>query len=401
MSQNQSTSGRILGFVAVILMALFTITAIVTRYWVLTALPVGILFGFFLQKGDLCGASAMSEVIAFRDGRKLFGVWICIVVSMLVFAAGDVLNLVTLNPKPMLWLNFIIGGAIFGVGTVLAGGCVSGCLFKGVTGNINSIVALIAMPVGIALVEFGPLNSLFLKMKTAAVTGPDGQVLDLPMLTGIPFWILALIFGTTTLGFVIQRRRHSKVRSVPKDKGPLMRRLLMRPWKPWQAGVAIGLLALPAYMSSAASGRNYPLGVTHGVLQLQVLVTETEINHVYQKPSDEMPVLPPATPQSQQKKVVWWLVLLVLGLLGGALTSGRLSGQARLKPKPPEQTLVAILGGFLVGVGAALATGCVIGNIMSGWALMSVGMFLFGAATLLGNWIMTHFYLMGGSPGRT
>lgn len=30
----------------------------------------------------------MSEVIAFRDGRKLFRVWVCIVVSMVAFAAG-------------------------------------------------------------------------------------------------------------------------------------------------------------------------------------------------------------------------------------------------------------------------------------------------------------------------
>jgi hypothetical protein len=30
---------------------------------VLTAIPIGFLFGFFLQKGDLCGASAFSEVL--------------------------------------------------------------------------------------------------------------------------------------------------------------------------------------------------------------------------------------------------------------------------------------------------------------------------------------------------
>jgi hypothetical protein len=98
--------------------------------------------------------------------------------------------------------------------------------------------------------------------------------------------------------------------------------------------------------------------------------------------------------------VVWWLVLVVLGLLVGAFSAGRLSGQARLLPKPPEQILVAILGGFLVGTGAALATGCVIGNSMSGWALMSVGMLLFGVTTLLANWVTTYFYLMGGRLSR-
>jgi hypothetical protein len=66
-------------------------------------------------------------------------------------------------------------------------------------------------------------------------------------------------------------------------------------------------------------------------------------------------------------------------------------------PKPPEQTVVALFGGFLVGAGAVIATGCVIGNILSGWALMSLGMVLFGVVTVLANWATTYVYLMGGS----
>jgi hypothetical protein len=49
----------------------------------------------------------------------------------------------------------------------------------------------------------------------------------------------------------------------------------------------------------------------------------------------------------------------------------------------------------LVGAGAALATGCVIGNILSGLALMSVGMLLFGVVTVLANWATTLVYLRG------
>jgi hypothetical protein len=42
-----------------------------------------------------------------------------------------------------------------------------------------------------------------------------------------------------------------------------------------------------------------------------------------------------------------------------------------------------------------LATGCVVGNILSGWALMSVGMVLFGVVTILANWATTVLYLRG------
>ena len=59
--------------------------------------------------------------------------------------------------------------------------------------------------------------------------------------------------------------------------------------------------------------------------------------------------------------------------------------------------MIALIGGLLVGVGTAFATGCVVGNILSGWALMSVGMLVFGIVTILVNWTTTYLYMMGGS----
>jgi uncharacterized membrane protein YedE/YeeE len=384
--------GNTAAVVFVVFLAAVTVAAWATGWWVLTAIPIGALFGFFLQKGDLCGSSAFSEVVLARDGRKVWGLWVAIVVSMLGIALGDLLGWIQLNPKPFMWAGALVGGLVFGVGMVLAGGCVSGCLYKGAAGNLNSIVALLAMPLGIGLVEYGPLQGTLARLKQIRVPAADGGSVTLSSLTGLPFWVLALLLAAATLGWATARRRRS---ADPVTNGlPLH-----RPWKPWQAGIAIGLLALPAYVSSSASGRNYPLGVTHGVLHASLLVTDAPVQHVTG--------LPASTPSAGQptgtemppprKKVVWWLVLLVGSLMVGSNVSGRLSGQARLLPKPPEQVLVAAVGGLLVGAGAALATGCVIGNILSGWALMSVGMVLFAAATVLANWATTLLYLRGAS----
>ena len=103
------------------------------------------------------------------------------------------------------------------------------------------------------------------------------------------------------------------------------------------------------------------------------------------------------------KKISWWLIALVTSIIAGSWVSARSSGKARLIAKPPEQVVISFIGGLLVGIGAAIATGCVIGNIISGIALMSVGMVVFAVATILANWATTYFYLMGGSvpwPGR-
>lgn len=391
MTEIKKQNGGVLLVSAAVLVAP-VLASVLTGLWVFTAIPVGFLFGFFLQKGDLCGASAISEVILFRDRRKVFGLWIAIVVSMLGFAALDLLGLVKMSPKPLLWLSMGAGGLVFGIGTVLAGGCVSGCLYKAGTGNLNSIVALLAIPVGVGMVEAGPLSGLNAWMNSLVVKNADGSPVTVASILGLPFWVVALLVAAATVCAVVLHRR-GKRREERR-----VRLSLTRSWRPWQAGIAIGLLGAVAWISSSASGRNYPLGVTHGPYLVAVLAFEDSPQHVYRKP--EAPAAAPAVAKAEtapaRPKVVWWLVALVTSLVAGSLASAKLSGQTQFVPRPPEQTLVALLGGLLIGLGAGAAKGCVIGNILSGIGLLSVGTVLFAITTVLGNWGTTYLYLMGG-----
>jgi uncharacterized membrane protein YedE/YeeE len=397
MTDEKTGGGLWLGLLGLVAVVVPTVVGWRTGAWHLTAIPVGFLFGFLLQKGDLCGSSAMSEVLLFRDARKLAGLWVAIAASMVGFAAIERLGWVVLKPKPLLWASWIVGGAIFGAGTVLAGGCISGCLYKAGAGNLNSMAALAGMPLGIAVVEHGSLRSTHVWLKSHAVKAADGGPVTLSSLTGLPYWLLALLFAGATLAVALWLRRKGQ---QPPSKEPLSRRLLRRPWQPWQAGIAIGVLAVPAFLSAVASGRSYPLGVTHGVLQAYELVTGSvaiETGRPAAIPAAAAPAPVAAAPVTAQpqRKVSAWLILVVVAMVPGSWVAARLSGQAKLLPKPPEQTVTAFFGGILVGVGAGFATGCVVGNILSGWALMSVGMLLFGVATLLANWAVTYVYLMG------
>lgn len=386
-------------FLTSVILSVIVVYSFVSQIWFLIAIPVGFLFGFFLQKGDLCGSSAFSEVLLFKDKSKIFGLWVAIIVSMGGIALLDVFGLVQLNPKPMFWLNYVIGGVIFGVGMVLAGGCVSGCLYKTGSGNINSMAGLVGIPIGIAIVEYGPLHSMFLAAKKYVLQNSEGGPITVSSLTGLPYWLLALLFIVGTVIILYLRKNGNKKQSAAETKKEISG-ILFKPWKPWMAGIAIGILVIPAYLSSSLSGRNYPLGVTHGVLHVQLLATDSNLNHVWQ--NNASPAIsqksesPKPVSNPEGKKVSWWLITLVVSLVAGSWVSARLSNKAKLLPKPPEQTVIAFLGGILVGVGAAFATGCVIGNIISGWALMSVGLFIFGIVTILTNWLITYFYLMGG-----
>ncbi len=368
---------------AILVSTIVTLFAAATGLWALTAIPIGFLFGFFMERSDLCGASAFSEIIIMKDTAKVWGLWVAIATSMVVFAIGAATGLITLSPKPLLWVSYLVGGVIFGIGTVLAGGCVSGCLFKAGQGNLNSMAALAGMPIGMAAVAYGPLAGFNKTLSSYVIKASNGGPVTLSSLTGLPYWTLAILISAVTLvvGIFWMRKSNPNVPKTAKSSQelPVAERIFTKGWKPWQSGVAIGLLALVAYTSSAASGRNYPLGVTHGVLFVQTLATEWPVTSVWTKTKPDPKVGPqqsvsqakPAVSQPAKPfkapKVVWWLVFLVVFVVIGSYASAKMRGNFKLRPKPPEETIIAFLGGLLVGSGAWLATACVIAISSADW----------------------------------
>jgi hypothetical protein len=274
----------------------------------------------------------------------------------------------------------------------LAGGCVAGSLYKAASGNVNSKASLAGIRLGALAARHGPLRPARGALEELVWKAPDGGALTLPAMTGLAPWQLALLFAFATLALVWWRKRGRGGRLVRRSpaarRAPSVRRVWQRPWRSWQAGLALGLLACLAYPSSEASGRQYPLGVTTGVVQSELLLIDSDF---WTRAGDDVGSPTPGD------VIVWWEVLLVLGLFAGAWISARLSRDPLL-PRPPEQTIVAFFGGCLTGLGATIGLGCTIGHIVSGWALMSVGSLLFGTALILSAWVTTCAYLMGGIP---
>jgi len=375
--------------------------SVATGLWVIMALPIGFLFGFFLQKGDLCGAAGCSEVLVFRSWDKLYGIWICIITCMAGFACLDLFGWITLSPRPLYWVNNIVGGLIFGAGSVLAGGCITGALYKSGTGNLNSLAAILGMPIGLLSVWCGFFNPAYTWMTGFEIKAKNGGPLTLTSLTGLSYQLLtSIILILTFLAiFLFFRRKRPDASQARALSFPLT-----RSWKYWKSGIAIGILAVPAYLCAARSGYNYPHGTTGGLSSTILLVTDKNPPVIW---TDDLSVTLKALarksdePTHRSRPIFLWIILLWAGLIPGSWVSARLSGQARFLPKPRSQIWIAFAGGILLGLGAGLADGCFYGNVVSGWALMSVGGVFFGFAMFLSNWVTTWFYLMGGSILRT
>src|SRR5215207_570924 len=118
----------------------------------------GIAFGFVLQRSRFCFASAFRDIFLLRHGRSMRGVLAGLAVATVGFAvlmARQVPNpsLGILPPSanvlPIGW-HLVVDGLLFGVGMVVAGGCVSGSIYRMGEGYVASWVTFFGLMIGLA-----------------------------------------------------------------------------------------------------------------------------------------------------------------------------------------------------------------------------------------------------------
>jgi len=119
----------------------------------------GLAFGFVLQRSRFCFASAFRDLFLFGHGRIMRG----ILGGLAVATVGFAVLMQRMVPDPglgviapeahvaPLGVHLILGGLLFGVGMVLAGGCVSGSLYRIGEGYLASVVALLGIVAGLGL----------------------------------------------------------------------------------------------------------------------------------------------------------------------------------------------------------------------------------------------------------
>jgi uncharacterized membrane protein YedE/YeeE len=100
---------------------------------------------------------------------------------------------------------------------------------------------------------------------------------------------------------------------------------------------------------------------------------------------------------------IGWEVMLVLGLLIGALTASwfaRRNGGGAVAPVcvagfeqgRARRYLRAFVGGFLFIVGARLAGGCTSGHLLSGTSQMAISGLVFGLAVFASGYLVARFF---------
>ncbi|MGE3858214.1 MAG: YeeE/YedE thiosulfate transporter family protein, partial [Dehalococcoidia bacterium] len=137
--------------IAIYLVALGAGTSLATFF------AVGSAVGFTLQRARLCFVSAFRDMFMLHQGRTFRGLMVGLAVGTIGFAM--VMGTIVADPSAgrmpedahilPVGIATVIGGLLFGVGMVLAGGCVSGSLYRMGEGYVGSWVAMGGVMLGL------------------------------------------------------------------------------------------------------------------------------------------------------------------------------------------------------------------------------------------------------------
>ena len=303
----------------------------------ISGLLVGLALGFVMQRGRFCVTGAFRDVWVTRNTRWLTAFLVVVAVQSVGVFALDAAGVITLDSGAFPWLATIVGGFIFGFAIVLAGGCATGTYYRAGEGLVGSWLALIAYALFAAIMKTGPLAGFNTSMRSVTVEQSNFYTV-----LGVSPWLFVAVL-VAAVGLAARhhlRKPKIAMAALPASKTGLAHLLFEKPWNAFATAVVIGIIAIAAWPLSWATGREAGLGITTPSANLaRYLVTG-------------------------DPELVDWGVFLVAGILLGSFIAAKASGEFRVRVPDALTVVKSLGGGALMGIGAALAGGCTIGNAM-------------------------------------
>lgn len=351
---------------------------------VLSSLAIGLTAGFVMHRSDFCVTACFRDVFLFRDFFLMRQMLLLVVVSMALFEAGRLTGAITIYPFPLLGAPSVvnvIGGFIFGIGMVLAGGCVCGSLFKLGAGSAVSLLAVVGMLAGSALyAEIHPQWGALAK----ATELVHGKV-TLPQWLGLPPAALAFPLAAGGAYWLYREFRAGRMVRPSFAAGHLA---------PWRAALILAFLGFASYV---VIGK--PMGITTSYAKLgasiESLFAPEHVASLAYFATQPLNYTPPFSdraitggPGPQLDAIAAIQYPLLLGIVGGALVSARRLGEWRWHWRlPRRQWISALTGGLLLGLAARMAPSCNVWHLWGGVPILAMASLLFLVGLLPGTWV--------------
>ncbi|MER3404827.1 MAG: hypothetical protein C4289_06405, partial [Chloroflexota bacterium] len=330
-----------------------------------------------------------------RDGRLMRAV----ILGLLVATAGFTMLMARFVPDPSfgdlppkahivpVGLHLVVGGLAFGAGMVLAGGCVSGTLFRIGEGYVTSWVTLAGILLGLA----GAAHTWNWWWTVHISRQP---AVWLPRTLGFG-WSAALVLGVLGALYLaimwwesrdgiplVASRSHPEPPPLTFGErvAAIWRTVFVQGWPYAAGGVALGVLNILSY------AYNHPLGVTGELSAWSDRLFSTMGWGAGRLLGTDQ--FAGCNLVSDGRGLVTPSLTLDAGLIAGSLVAALLAGEFKLRfPHVKTRYLQSLGGGALMGYGAGLALGCTIGAFFSAIPSLGLSGWVFGLSLFAGAFL--------------
>jgi uncharacterized membrane protein YedE/YeeE len=341
----------------------------------------GLAFGAAAQRTNFCTMGAISDLVLMEDGRRFRAWMLAIAVAIVGSHALHFAGAVDLNKSIYLtsnlgWLGAILGGAMFGFGMTMTGGCGSKTMVRLGAGNLKSL--MVALVLGI--VAYMTLRGLFAlaRVRLEAATNIDlkarglgnqnigemaGALLGMP--AGAGRAAAALAVAAALLVFCA---RDAAFRRSPTDiaGGLIVGLTAVTGW------AVTGILGADEFTPAPLASITFVSPVGEGIQYLMTFTGST----------------------------VNFGIAVVGGVIAGSFLMAAATGTFRVEGFNDRADFIRHIGGAaLMGSGGVLALGCSIGQGITGMSTLALGSVLAWLSIVAGGYLGVKYLEEGSFSG--
>lgn len=349
---------------------------------------VAFVFGMVANKTNFCTMGALSDIVNMGHWGRMRMWLLTIAVAMagttLLSATGQADLAKSVAQRPVLpWLSLLVGGAVFGVGMTLAGGCANKNLVRLGGGSVRSLVVLVFL----GLSSYMTLKGLFGQWRATLLDpvninlgergwADQSLATALARLTGLPaataLWATAAVLVLALAVFVFKDKRF---RANLLQVG---------------GAVVLGLLVVAGWYVTGHLG----FGENPDTLETVYFATNT-------RTLESLSFVAPLA-YTLELLMMWtdaslhatFGIASVVGVVAGSAVYALASGKFRWEGFASMTDLGnQLLGAVLMGFGGVTAVGCTVGQGLSGLSTLAMGSVLAVAGIMAGSVAMLKYML--------
>jgi uncharacterized protein len=334
------------------------------RFVLWGGLLLGLVLGAAGQASRFCVRGAIDDMASLRRPGRLLSWMLAVAVAMVLVQALIAFKLFDAGRTiawggNFVWASYLVGGAIFGFGMILAGGCPQRSLVKTGSGDLKSLVTLVVTAVAAAMTLRGAFAGWRVNLLDRfAVTLATPQDLGSLAASALP---LSAVAVRSVLALLVLA---AAIAIAWRHRGAMNR-------GHWIGGIVVGLTVPLAFLLT---------GVLGFIPEHPETLEPAWMGTASHRPEGVSFVSPLAnsldllTLWTDKSTLATFGVLLTLGVLVGSFVSAKLRGDFKLQSfHGPRDLLSYFVGALLMGFGGVTALGCSIGQGLTGLAMLSAG----------------------------